>query len=164
MKCNREPQEDFPWVPINTRLTDLPVPDNDDAYDPDGYEGAQYCAYVSWEPMEHIIHDPITYSATLVEEYWEYMQKADWNALKVAWQRHIYRFSKEGLFFSTIGDEQIEHTDSWGEPEEPEEYEPERHLNPELNNQDYHYVKGQISAILEQRFGISFEFPENLDS
>jgi hypothetical protein len=166
MEEDKDGKKKFPWTPINTRLTDLPVPDSDEAYSHGYGISPQYCAYVSWEPLEHIIHVPNSYTGELVPTYWdEYMKRADWNALKVAWQRHIYRFYYEKEFDSDLEDGSwpVDHYEFWGEPEEPEEYDPIRHTDPITNNEDYLYVKRQIAFLLEERFGISFALPESLD-
>lgn len=146
------------------RLEDLPIQENfEDENHPN------YMTSVVWEPMEHFLHNP---ERSLSEYNWstEELKKVNWPAIKIAWQRHLYKsYQREGSFAYTVylGDKgwasyPTEVSRDYGPADQPEKYDPLRVNNPNDVKTDYHWVRNELISKLGEFNSDNFGLPENL--
>src|SRR5258708_2171134 len=127
-------ESDFNKIP--NRLVDLPINENFN-----DETGPEYMTSVVWEPMEHFIHNP---ERTLTEYGWSKheLKQVNWPAIKIAWQRLWKRwYEQQGEYKIFLGDEgwdphPKERILNFGNPPEPEEYDPLRNRNPKAIKAD----------------------------
>lgn len=155
---------------FDNRMPDLPIQENTSDED-----HPNYWTSVVWEPMEHFIHAPADHSLRDYHFEPKDLQKVNWPALKVAWQRllkRLYeeegRYLTEGNYISRIswdasredtGGNYVYH--NWSPPEKVEDYDTSRASDPDAVKEDYYWLRNEIIGKLGE-YNDDFGLPEDL--